>query len=527
MNYDFIIVGAGSAGCVMANRLSAVPGNRVLLLEAGGSDRNPFIHMPAGLWRLRNNTRINWNYWTEPESELLGRRLYWPRGRVLGGSSSINAMCYCRGHRLDYDGWAASGAAGWDFAGVLPWFRHSEDQQHGASAWHGTGGPLAVSDLRFTNPLSAAFLEAASQAGHPRTDDFNGPHQRGFDYYQVTQRNGRRCSAASGFLRPALRRPNLRVVTGALITRILLDGGAAVGVEARHRNRLERFEAGEVILCGGAVNSPQLLMLSGMGPADHLRSLGIPVHLDLPGVGANLQDHLDISTLFKCRRAISYDTINHFWAGLRYFLAHTGPGTSNIAEAGGFLLSRYATDDRPDIQMHFLPAQLDEHGRNTLPGSGMTLHACPLRPQSRGEIRLKSTDPEAHPAIMPRYLTRDYDLRLMLECVKLSLEIFAQPAFAPYVGQVVYPSSVTASEDELLEFIRRKTETVYHPVGTCRMGEDAMAVVDPALSVRGIAGLRVADASVMPTLVSGNTNAPTIMIAEKCAAGITGTPPPG
>jgi len=257
--------------------------------------------MPAGLWRLRNNTRINWNYWTEPEAELQGRRLYWPRGRVLGGSSSINAMCYCRGHRRDYDGWAAAGATGWDFAGVLPWFRHSEDQQRGASAWHGTGGPLAVSDLRWTNPLSGIFLEAAAQAGHPRTDDFNGPHQRGFDYYQVTQRNGRRCSAASGYLRPALNRPNLQVKTGALITRILLDGGAAVGVEAKHGKRLERFEAGEVILCGGAVNSPQVLMLSGIGPADHLRSLGLPVQLDLPGVGANLQDHLDISTLFKCR----------------------------------------------------------------------------------------------------------------------------------------------------------------------------------------------------------------------------------
>jgi len=523
MEYDYIIVGAGSAGCVMASRLSEDPAHRVLLLEAGGPDRNPFIHMPAGLWRLRHAAELNWGYYTEPEPELNGRRLYWPRGRVLGGSSSINAMCYCRGHRGDYDVWASNGAEGWDWEGVLPWFIRSEGNQRGADEWHGADGPLAVSDLRYTNPLSAVFLAAAEQAGHPHSDDFNGPHQRGFGFYQVTQKNGRRCSSAAAYLAPAVDRTNLTVMTGAQALEVLMQDSTATGVRASCNGEEREFRGGETILSGGAINSPQLLMLSGVGPAAHLHDMGLPVRADLPGVGANLQDHLDICTLVGCREPITYDTLNHFWAGLQYFLTRRGPGTSNIAEAGGFIVSRLAPDDRPDIQMHFIPAQLDDHGRNVLPGSGMTLHACPLRPESRGHILLKSTDPKQAPAIMPRYMTTDHDREMMLECVRLSLEIFAQPAFSPYVSESVFPEPGVDTRAGWLDFIRRKAETVYHPVGTCKMGTDPMAVVDPCLRVHGVEKLRVVDASVMPRLVSGNTNAPTIMIAEKTAAAMLQT----
>jgi choline dehydrogenase len=519
MEFDCIIVGAGSAGCALAGRLSENPNRRVLLLEAGGRDWHPFIHMPAGLAKLIDLQHINWGYETEPQPQLHGRRLYWPRGKVLGGSSSINAMCYCRGHRKDYDSWAASGAHGWSFEDVLPWFIKSEDQERGASDFHGVGGPLSVENLRHTNPLSGVFLEAAGQAGHPRTEDFNGPRQRGFGFYQVTQRDGRRCSAAVAYLRPARQRPNLVVSTHSQATRVLLEGRRAVGVEYRHKGRLLTAMGSHVILAGGAINSPQLLLLSGIGPADELRSAGIDVHHELPGVGKNLQDHLDICTLVHCRQKITYDHINEVWAGLRYLLGRRGPGSSNIAEAGGFLVSRHATDDRPDIQMHFVPAFLDDHGRNILPGHGMTIHACALRPESRGEITLRSADPAAAPRMQPNYLEREYDRRMMLECVRLSREIFAQPAFRPFAGDELFPGAEARSDEALLDFIRRKAETIYHPIGTCRMGRDEMAVVDERLNVRGLEALSVVDASVMPTLVSGNTNAPTIMIAEKFAAG--------
>lgn len=522
-SHDIVIVGAGSAGCVLANRLSENPNRRVLLLEAGGKDRNPFIHMPAGLWQLRNNTRINWNYYTEPEPQLNDRRLYWPRGRVLGGSSSINAMCYSRGHRKDYDDWAAAGATGWSFEACLPFFIKSEDQGRGPSGLHGVGGPLSVQDLRYHNPLSDRFLAACEEAGLPRTDDFNGPRQRGCGLYQVTQRDGRRCSAAAGYLKPALERPNLEVITGAAVQAVLFDGAQARGVRASVKGRVCEYEAGEVILSGGAINSPQLLMLSGIGPAAHLEQHGITVHRDLPAVGENLQDHLDICTVVTISSPESYDTLNHLTTGLQYFLTHEGPGTSNIAEGGAFIVSPHAQDDRPDIQLHFIPAQLDEHGRNELPGSGMTLHACPLRPESRGRIRLKSGDPAATPAIFANYLDADYDRRMMVECVRQCLDIFAQPAFADLVSGRVFPEPGVAGEEALLDFVRRKAETIYHPVGTCRMGNDEDAVVDPSLRVRGVENLRVVDASVMPALVSGNTNAPTIMIAEKIAAEMTET----
>jgi len=518
MEFDFIIVGAGSAGCVLASRLSENRSNRVLLLEAGGKDWHPFIHMPAGLAKLIHLESINWAYETEPQAELAGRRLYWPRGKVLGGSSSINAMCYCRGHRRDYDDWAAGGARGWGFDEVLPFFRQAEDQENGASPFHGIGGPLSVQNLRHTNPLSAVFIQAAAQAGHPLTDDFNGPRQRGFGYYQVTQRDGRRCSSAVAYLHPAMKRPNLTVRTRSQATRILLEGQRATGVEFHHGHKTQVAHGGQVILAGGAINSPQLLMLSGIGPADHLRSHGIEPRHDLRGVGQNLQDHLDVCTLVHCRQPVTYDQISELASGIRYLFTRRGPASSNIAESGGFVVSRHATDDRPDIQMHFVPAFLDDHGRNILPGHGMTIHACVLRPESRGQMTLRSADPMAAPLLQPNYLQKEYDRRLMLECVNLARQIFAQEAFRPYAGEELYPGAEARSEAALLDFIRRKAETIYHPVGTCKMGEDEMAVVDPALRVRGMDGLSVVDASVMPTLVSGNTNAPTIMIAEKFAA---------
>jgi choline dehydrogenase len=517
--YDYIIVGAGSAGCVLANRLSADPSIRVLLLEAGPRDWNPFIHMPAGLSKLVNFKSLNWNYNTEPEPALNNRSLYWPRGKVLGGSSSINAMCYSRGHRSDYDDWAALGNPGWSWAEVLPYFRKSQNQGRGESDLHGVGGPLSVEDLSFTNPLSDVFIQAAEQAGFARNRDFNGPAQRGFGMYQVTQKNGRRCSTAAGFLRPVRSRPNLTILTGALTLGLEFAGSdRVIGIRYRRRgfNRSVRAER-EVILSAGSVNSPQLLMLSGIGPAPMLENVGVSVRHELSEVGRNLQDHLDVCTLTRCSQPVTYDQLSELRVGLRYFLHHEGEGTSNIAEAGGFLVSGRDRDDRPDMQMHFVPALLDDHGRNRLPGDGYTVHACPLRPQSRGYLALRSDDPTRPIAIHANYLSEAEDLEMMLECVRYSREILNQPAFKPFRAHEIYPGNDVSDRNGLIDFIRNKAETIYHPVGTCRMGIDPHAVVDPELRVRGIEGLRVVDASIMPTLVGGNTNAPTIMIAEKAA----------
>ncbi len=526
-SYDYIIVGAGSAGCVLANRLSADPDVRVLLLEAGPRDWNPFIHMPAGLAKLVNFKSLNWNYHTEPEPELNNRRLYWPRGRVLGGSSSINAMCYTRGHKSDYDHWSSAGNPGWSFREVLPYFRRAEDQGRGASEYHGVGGPLSVEDLKFVNPLSDVYAQAAEQGGFARNRDFNGPTQRGIGQYQVTQRNGRRCSTAVGYLHPVRSRRNLTVMTGAQVLGLTFSGRDRVsGVRVSRYGFTRKLRARrEVLLCGGALNSPQLLMLSGIGPADVLRTAGVDVRVELPQVGRNLQDHLDICTLTRCSQPITYDQLSELRVGLRYFLHGEGEGTSNIAEAGGFLVSGRGRTDRPDIQMHFVPALLDDHGRNRLPGDGYTLHACPLRPESRGHLAIRSSDPREPIAIFANYLGEAEDLEMMLECVRLSREILLQPAFKPFRGHEIFPGAENSDRDSLIEFIRAKAETIYHPVGTCRMGSDPHSVVDPELRVRGVEGLRVVDASVMPTLVGGNTNAPTVMIAEKAADIIRGLDP--
>jgi choline dehydrogenase len=519
--FDYIIIGAGSAGCVLANRLSEDPNVKVLLLEAGPRDWHPFIHMPAGLAKLVGQKGVNWDYNTVAEPQLNQRTLWWPRGKVLGGSSSINAMCYIRGVAQDYDDWAAMGALGWDWRNALPYFRKSEGNRRGSDALHGGDGPLSVSDHRYTNPLSQVFIDAAQQHGLPVNRDFNGAQQHGVGFYQVTQRDGARCSSAAAYLTPIKQRQNLTVHTGALVSRVTFDGRRASGVDYALRGRACHETASrEVIVSGGAINSPQVLMLSGIGPADELRKHGIGVLQDAPGVGGNLQDHLDIGTLFHSTQRVTYDRVGDLEIAYKYYLrGRSGPGSSNIAEAGGFARSPLAPDARDDIQFHFVPAMLDDHGRHRLAGDGYTLHACFLRPRSRGRISLVSGRAADKVRIEANYLSdpEGFDLKMMLECAKISREILSQKAFDAYRGAPIFPARNDLSDAELIEFIRAKAETVYHPVGTCRMGNDAHAVVDPQLRVNGVEGLRVIDASVMPNLIGGNTNAPTIMIAERAA----------
>jgi len=519
MKFDYIIIGAGSAGCVLANRLSVNPNTRVLLLEAGGRDWNPLIHMPVGLAKLAMLDSVNWGYYTQPQANLCGRRLYWPRGKVLGGSSSINAMCYIRGQAADYDAWAKAGNPGWSFSQLLPYFKKAEDRAKGEDEWHGISGPLAVQDLAHHNPLSEVLIEAAEAAGHPRCDDFNAGEQHGFGFYQVTQKRNRRCSSATGYLRTARGRANLVIRTGALSERIRFDGSRAVGVEYRRRGKLHTvFATQEVLLCGGAINSPQLLLLSGIGPGQQLLRHGITRVAELDGVGGNLQDHLDICILDRATSNITYDRTNDVLIGLKYWLFRRGIGTSNVAECGGFSCSRLAKNHRPDLQFHFVPAQLDDHGRNRLPGAGYTLHVCNLQPLSRGSIVLRNADPRQAPLIQPNYLDHKRDIEVMLDGVAQGREILAAEPFSVHRKFELLPGSDCNTEQAISAYIRRKAETIYHPVGTCRMGKGNLAVVDHELRVHGVEGLRVVDASIMPRLISGNTNAPTIAIAEKAAA---------
>jgi choline dehydrogenase len=516
MKYDYIIIGAGSAGCALANRLSEDSSIKVLLLEAGGPDTKQEIHIPAAFPKLFK-TPLDWAYETEPQPSLNNRKLFWPRGKVLGGSSSMNAMIYIRGAHWDFDRWRDLGNEGWGFRDVLPYFKKSEDNERGASEYHGAGGPLAVSDLRSPNPISNAYLEAVSELGYTSNDDFNGAGQEGFGQFQVTQRRGARCSTAAAFIRPALKRLNLTVYTQALATRLLIENSRATGVSFIHNEKsLEARAEREVILSGGAINSPQLLMLSGIGPADHLTSLGIPVLLDLPGVGENLQDHLLLALTYKCRKAVTLAGAETLGNLLKYVFMRRGPLTSNVGEVGGFIKTR-GDLPAPDMEAIFAPVYFMNHGFDNPEGHGFSLGPVLIRPESRGHLRLRSSDPLDAPVIQPNCLASEADLELLIEGVRISRETARARAMSEFTGEEVWPGESVKTKDDLEEFVRNTTQTIYHPAGTCKMGNDKMAVVDSRLRVRGMEGLRVVDASVMPEIIGGHTNAPTIMIAEKAA----------
>jgi choline dehydrogenase len=522
VEFDYVIVGAGSAGCVLAHRLSADGKNSALLLEAGPRDTNLWIHVPLGYGRLFKEKAVNWMYQTESEPGLDGRSVFQPRGKVLGGSSSINGLLYIRGQHEDYDRWRQHGNHGWGFDDVLPYFKKAEDQQRGADDFHGTGGPLPVSDLGHPDPLSAAFITAAAETGLPVNRDFNGASQEGAGFFQTTTRHGRRASTAVAYLRSARGRGNLRIETSAPAQRIVFDGRRADAVEYRQAGVLKTARARkEILISGGAFNSPQLLQLSGVGPADLLRRHGIDVVLDAPGVGHDLQDHLQVRVVMRCSQAITLnDIVNNpvrkILTGLQYAAFRTGPLTIAAGTSGAFFKTnpRLAT---PDIQIHFLPFSTDKMGEKLHSFSGFSASVCQLRPESRGSLRIRSADPAVPPEIRINYLSTEVDRTANVEGLKMLRKILQAKALSPYVVEEVDPGAKVVSDEALLAYCRSRGSTIYHPTSTCRMGNDPLAVVDQRLRLRGIEGLRVVDASVMPDLVSGNTNAPVIMIAEKAS----------
>lgn len=521
--FDYIIVGAGSAGCVLANRLSASGKHSVLLLEAGPKDTNVWIHVPLGYGKLFKASRVNWMYQTEPEPGLNGRSIFQPRGKVLGGSSSINGLLYVRGQHEDFDRWRQLGNDGWGFDDVLPYFKKAEHQERGSDDFHGTGGPLPVSDWRHPDPLSQAFVDAAAETGIPVNADFNGATQEGAGFFQTTTRRGRRASTAVAYLRPALRQGNLSVETSALAQRIVFNGRRAVAVAYRNAAgavQLARART-EILLSSGAYNSPQLLQLSGVGPADLLRAYGIDVVLDAPGVGYDLQDHMQVRMVMRCAKSVTLnDVVNsplrQIFAGLRYAAFRKGPLTIAAGTSGAFFKTnpRLAT---PDIQIHFLPFSTDKMGEKLHPYSAFSASVCQLRPESRGSLRIKSADPSVPPEIRINYLATEVDRAANVEGLRILRRILHAPALGSFVTREIDPGAEVTTDEELLNFCRARGSTVYHPTSTCRMGSDPLAVVDQRLRLHGIDGLRVVDASIMPDLVSGNTNAATIMIAEKAS----------
>jgi choline dehydrogenase len=528
-SFDYVIVGAGSAGCVLANRLTEGGSDSVLLLEYGGSDRSLWIQMPSALSVPMNMARYDWRYYTEPEPHLDHRRLHTPRGKVLGGSSSINGLVYVRGNPFDFERWVAEGAAGWGYQDVLPYFKRAERYAGGGDDYRGARGPLATRRGLLTNPLHAAWLEAGRQAGYALTADMNGFQQEGFGQMDMTVGNGRRCSAANAYLRPAMRRRNLTVRTHALATRVLFEGRRAVGVRYRRGGADHEVTARrEVLLCAGSINSPLLLKLSGVGPARELAECGIALVCDLPGVGENLQDHLEFYFQLACREPITlYSQISlarRALIGVRWLLTKQGLGVSNHFETGGFIRSR-AGVRYPDIQFHFLPLAVNYDGSALAREHGFQAHVGPMRSQSHGWVRLRSAEPLDRPKICFNYMSRPEDWREMRACVRLTREIFAQPAFDRYRGREIQPGPQVVTDEQIDAFIRAQAESAFHPACTCRMGSaaDPNAVVDPQTRVIGLEALRVVDSSIMPSITTGNLNAPTIMLAEKAADHVRGT----
>ncbi|WP_085906350.1 GMC family oxidoreductase [Kiloniella majae] len=521
--FTYIIVGAGSAGCVVANRLSKNPNNTVLLIEAGGKDTYPWIHIPVGYFKTMHNPKTDWCFQTEKDPGLNNRSIKWPRGKVLGGSSSLNGLLYIRGQAADYDHWRQLGNDGWSYESVLPYFKKAEDQERGQDEFHGSGGPLKVSNIRTHRAICDAYIDAAEEIGIPRNDDFNGHEQEGAGYFQLTSHNGRRCSSAVAYLNPIKHRKNLTIVTKALVHKVILKNGRATGVELSFgKNSTQVIHSNnEIVLSAGAIGSPHILQLSGIGDPQHLQSVNIPAKHNLPGVGQNLRDHLQVRAVYKTKQKNTLnDEVNNpikkMMMGIEYALFRTGPLTMGASQVGIFART-HPSLEVPDVQFHFQPLSSDNPGEGLHNFSAFTSSVCQLRPESQGQVLAASTNPQDYPKIHPNYLQSEIDQQVTLAGMKLSRQLAHSKALSPHIAEEYDPGPHVQTDEELLEHARNTANTIYHPVGTCKMGTDPMAVVDDRLRVRGIKGLRVADASIMPTLVSGNTNAPAIMIGEKAA----------